>query len=64
MGGAWSPPKFFGPFRSQFGLKIRGAIPGPSPGSATDLKCAEQRLNRTFIVNIGQMSHGILASSY
>jgi len=51
-GGAWFPPNFFGP------------IPGPSPGSTTDLKCAEQELNRAFIVNIGQMSHGILASSY
>ena len=64
-GGAWSPPNFFRPFRTQFGPKIRGgATPGPSPRSATDLKCAEQELNRAFIVNIGQMSHGILASSY
>ena len=63
-GGAWSPPNFFRPYRTQFGPKIRGGTPGPSPRSATDLKCAEQELNRAFIVNIGQMSHGILASSY
>ena len=30
-GGAWSPQNCFGPFRSQFGLKIRGAHPGPLP---------------------------------
>ena len=29
--GSLVPPTFFGPFRSQFGLKIRGAHPGPLP---------------------------------
>ena len=35
--GEGSPKIFFRLFGPQFGLKIRGAGPGPSPGSATDL---------------------------
>ena len=58
-------PNFFWPLQVSVWSKNKGGpTPGPSPGSATDLKWAEQELNRAFIVNIGQMSHGILATSY
>ena len=61
--GGLVPPKFFWALQVSVWSKNKGApTPGPSPGS--DLKCAEQELNSAFIVNIGQMSHGILASSY